>query len=633
MEKGKEYDVIVIGAGHAGCEAALAAARMGGKTALFTINTKKTAMMPCNPAIGGLAKGQVVREIDALGGEMAKAADATCIQFKVLNPKKGPAVRGLRAQADKREYTSYMIKQIRKQENLDFYGEAAEEITVSDKGVSGIIAGGVKYFSKTVVVTTGTFLNGVIYIGFEKIPAGMLGEPPSVSLSLSLKKLGFKMGRLKTGTPQRVERESLDYSKFTQQPGDPEPVPFSFSTDKLEIEQVMCWLANTNKKTKKVIEDNLERSPLYSKSNKKIFGIGPRYCPSIEDKIVKFPEKTAHHVFIEPEWKGSNEMYLNGLSTSLPLDVQEAYLKTIPGFENIKIISPAYGIEYDFSAPSQIRHTMEAKNLPGLYFAGQINGTSGYEEAAGQGLLAGINAALKAGGRPPFVTPRSESYIGVMADDLINMDINEPYRLFSSRAEYRLILRNDNADIRLSEYGRKFGLVDDKAYSLLMKKKEFFRREKENFGRKCIEPSEENKKVMKEGGAGPLSEGVTLLDVLKRPGAGRKLLRKFTDTGSGAPSHFIDFLLAEIKYEGYIKKQEKQVKKFKKLEKKRIPPDFDYEKTKGLSGEAKQKLAEVRPETIGQASRIYGVRSADVNVLLVLLKKYGKNTGESRDKK
>ncbi len=626
MEKGKEYDVIVIGAGHAGCEAALAAARMGAKAALFTMNKDKAAAMPCNPAIGGLAKGQVVREIDALGGEMAKAADATCIQFKVLNPKKGPAVRGLRAQADKREYTGYMKKKIKEQENLDFYGAAVTEITVNDKGVSGIIAGRVKYPSKTVVVTTGTFLNGVIYIGFEETPAGMLGEPPSVALSSSLKKLGFKMGRLKTGTPQRVERESLDYSKFTEQPGDPDPVPFSFSTEELKPGGVMCWLTNTNEKTKKVIEDNLERSPLYSKSNKKIFGAGPRYCPSIEDKIVKFPEKTAHHVFIEPEWKGSNEMYLNGLSTSLPPDVQEAYLKTIPGFENIKIISPAYGIEYDFSYPSQIRHTMEAKCLPDLFFAGQINGTSGYEEAAGQGLLAGINAALKVKGEPPFVTPRSESYIGVMTDDLINLDINEPYRLFSSRAEYRLILRNDNADVRLSRYGRKFGLVDDEDYSLLMRKKEFFIKEKERFGRERIEHSEENRRIMKEAGAGPLSEGMTLLDVLKRPGAGRELLRKFTDTGRGMPSHFTDYLLAEIKYEGYIKKQERQVKKFEKLEKKRIPPGFDYEKTKGLSGEAKQKLAKIKPETIGQASRIYGVRSADVNVLLVLLKKYGRNS-------
>lgn len=623
--KDNNFDVIVIGAGHAGCEAALASSRMGCKTALFTINLNKIAEMSCNPAIGGLAKGQLVREIDALGGEMAKAADATCIQFKVLNSKKGPAVRGLRAQADKKEYSKYFRKTLEKQENLIIIEAMVDEIIADDNGVKGVITSkNERFFSKTIIVATGTFLNGVIHIGLESFPGGRRDDPPSINLSSSLKKLGLNLGRLKTGTNPRVDKNSLDFSKFTPQYGDEIPTPFSFTTKKIEIDQVVCYLTRTNEKTSKIIYENLDRSPLYSKTNKKIFSVGPRYCPSIEDKIVKFPEKTSHQVFIEPEWRDSDELYLNGLSTSLPLDVQYAYLKTIPGFENVKILKPGYGIEYDFVFPIQIAQTLEVKSIPGLFLAGQINGTSGYEEAAAQGLIAGINAAAKIKNMEPLILDRSQAYIGVMIDDITTQNVTEPYRLFSSRAEYRLILRNDNADIRLIDYGRKYGLINDEFYSLFMRKKEFYINEIKRLNTTIIYPSEETSKALTELGTSPIKEPTSLFNIFKRPEVSYEDLKLFTQIENNIHQHFIDFLEAEVKYEGYIKKQNEEIEKFKKLEFQKIPEDFDYYKFPGLSKEAAQKLSATKPKTIGQASRIPGVTPADINVLIILLKKYGK---------
>ena len=619
------YEIIVIGAGHAGCEAALAAARMNAKTALFTINKNKIAQMSCNPAIGGLAKGQLVREIDALGGEMAKAADATCIQFKVLNSTKGPAVHGLRAQADKKEYSLYMKRIVENQKNLDLIEAMVDSILIDDKGIIGIQTADKKYYScKAVVVTPGTFLNGLMYIGLESTPGGRLGDPPSCALSDSLKSLGLKLGRLKTGTNPRVHKDSLDYSKFNPQEGDKEPTPFSFLTEKIKIDQVLCYLTNTNENTHKVIADNLDRSPLYSKTNKKIVGIGVRYCPSIEDKVVKFPEKKSHQVFIEPEERYSDEMYLNGLSTSLPLDVQYAYLKTIPGFENVKILKPGYGIEYDFVFPSQINQTLETKSIPNLFLAGQINGTSGYEEAAAQGLVAGINAVLKIRGEQPLILDRSQCYIGVMIDDLTTKEIKEPYRLFSSRAEFRLLLRNDNADIRLMEIGYKLGLIDKKLYDRLLYKKDFFKKEIERIKKTFLKPDETTNKKLQSLNTTPIKEPTSLFNIFKRPEISYRDLKLFTEINENLPAHFIQYLDAEIKYEGYIKTQLEQVKQFQKMESKKIPDDFDFSKVKGLPKEAIQKLTQIKPKTIGQASRIDGVTPADINMLLLFLKKYNK---------
>ncbi len=618
------FDIAVIGAGHAGIEAALAAAKAGMKTALFTINKSKTGEMSCNPAIGGLAKGQVVREIDALGGIMAKAADETCIQFKVLNSAKGPAVRGLRAQADKREYCRYMLGILENTPGLTLIEAMASQISVSDSAVTGVICeSGENYGAKAVIVTAGTFLNGVMHIGLESFPGGRRGDPPSVSLSKSLQSLGLKTIRLKTGTPPRVDRDSLDYSFFTEQPGDAVAVPFSFSTEKIEAKQVLCWLARTTPETNTVIEANLNRSPLYSPTDRKIFGTGPRYCPSIEDKVMKFPDKKSHQVFIEPEWRGSNEMYLNGLSSSLPADVQEAYLKTIPGFKNVSIIRPAYGIEYDSFPSYQIKHTLEVKSVPGLFLAGQINGTSGYEEAAGQGLIAGINASAKIKGIDPLILPRSESYIGVMIDDLVTLDLQEPYRLFSSRAEYRLLLRNDNADLRLSSYGVKYGLLGEKAAVSAGIKKSFISSERKRLENITLQPSKELNEYLISRGTSAITEPSNLMNLFKRPETDYEGLMKFGGEIPKVPQHYTECFEAGVKYEGYITRQLKDIEQSAGLERKKIPENFDYSKTTGLSTEAKQYLSKMRPETIGSAARIPGVTPADINVLLILLKKKG----------
>jgi len=615
------YDIIVIGAGHAGCEAALAPARMGFKTALFTINIDHIAQLSCNPAIGGLAKGHLVREIDALGGEMALAADRTSIQFKVLNSNKGPAVRGLRAQADKYEYPAYMRRTLQNTKNLDIKQASVKEITADGKGITGIITDTSTFYSaKSVIITTGTFLNGTIYIGLQKFKGGRLGDPPSQGLSESLAGLGFKLGRMKTGTNPRVDIRSVDLDKLMPQPGDSAPVPFSFRTDKIEIQQIMCWLARTNENTAKIIMQNLDRSPLYSATDRMIFGIGPRYCPSIEDKVVKFPEKTSHQVFLEPEARNSNELYLNGLSTSLPRDVQLMYVRTIEGMEKAEITRPGYGIEYDYAPPTQLNKYLETKLIPGLFFAGQINGTSGYEEAAGQGLIAGINAALRLSGRAMFSSGREEGYMGVMIDDLVTKGVTEPYRLFSSRAEHRLVLRNDNADIRLMEYGRSFGLIDDKTYDTFMFKKEFFKSEKERLNKIYIHPGAETDNKLKDIGTPTLNAESSLLQLLRRPEVPYETLCAFTELPK-IPDHVLEYFVSEIKYEGYIKKQNEQIEKFRKLEEKAIPADFDYMNAEGLPLEARQKLNEIKPATLGMASRIQGVTPSDINVLLLLIKK------------
>ncbi|MBN2753786.1 MAG: tRNA uridine-5-carboxymethylaminomethyl(34) synthesis enzyme MnmG [Candidatus Goldbacteria bacterium] len=618
----KSYDIIVIGAGHAGCEAALAPARMGFKTALFTINIDHIAQLSCNPSIGGLAKGQLVREIDALGGEMALAADNASIQFKVLNINKGPAVRGLRSQADKYEYPAYMRRTLQNTKNLDVKQASVRAVTTDDKGITGIITDTSTFYSaKSVIITAGTFLNGIMYIGLQQFKGGRLGDPPSEGLSESLIQLGFRLGRMKTGTNPRIDIRSVDLDKFTPQPGDAVPVPFSFKTEKIEIQQVMCWLARTNKNTADIIMKNLDRSPLYSSSDRMIFGIGPRYCPSIEDKIVKFPEKTSHQVFLEPEAKNSNEIYLNGLSTSLPRDVQLNYVRSIEGMEKAEITRPGYGIEYDYAPPTQLNKYLETKLIPGLFFAGQINGTSGYEEAAAQGLIAGINAGLKLSGKSMFSPGREESYLGVMIDDLITKDVKEPYRLFSSRAEHRLVLRNDNADIRLMEYGRSFGLIDDKTYDAFMFKKDFFKTEKERLNKIYIHPSPETDAKLKGIGTPALNAESSLLQLLRRPEVPYETLSVFTEIPK-LTGHVSEYFVSEIKYEGYIKKQNEQIEKFKKLEEKIIPPEFDFMKAEGLPLEARQRLNEIKPDTLGMASRIQGVTPSDINVLLLLIKKF-----------
>ncbi|MEI7641185.1 MAG: tRNA uridine-5-carboxymethylaminomethyl(34) synthesis enzyme MnmG [bacterium] len=618
----KEYDIIVIGAGHAGVEAALAASRMGMHTALFTIDMDKIAHMSCNPAIGGLAKGQLVREIDALGGEMALATDATGIQFKMLNARKGPAVRALRAQADKKAYSAYMTTAVENQAHLDVKMAMIEKITMSDNRVDGVLTQTGTFFkAKAVIVATGTFLNGTIFIGLQAFPGGRSGDMPSVKLSASLQALGLKIGRLKTGTNPRVDKKTLDFSKFIPQPGDAIPVPFSFSNKIISQPQMLCYMARTNLATHKIITDNLDKSPLYSKTNKMITGIGPRYCPSIEDKVVKFSEKTSHQIYIEPEGRDTNEMYLNGLSTSLPREVQLAYIRSIEGFEKAEIMRPGYGIEYDFVPPSQINHTLECRTLPGLFLAGQINGTSGYEEAAAQGLVAGINAVKKIRGEAPFLPDRSEGYIGVMLDDLVTKELEEPYRLFSSRAEYRLILRNDNADIRLMAYGKSFGLVSDESYNRMLRKKDFFATQSKLFENTWLKPDAVINNMLSFIGSAELTAPVTATQLLKRPEVFYSDIKKILPMAETQPEDFEEYFETSVKYEGYIKNQYDLIERFKKLETRQIPATFDYSKYSGFSKEAVEKLVKLRPPTIGIASRIQGVSPADLSVLLILMEK------------
>ncbi|MGC9045577.1 MAG: tRNA uridine-5-carboxymethylaminomethyl(34) synthesis enzyme MnmG [Thermodesulfovibrio sp.] len=618
MYKEKDFDIIVVGAGHAGCEAATACAKMGLSTALFTIYLDTIAQLSCNPAIGGLAKGHLVREIDALGGIMAKVTDMSGIQFRMLNRSKGPAVWSLRAQADRILYNVHMRKLLEATENLAIKQAMVEEIVVENGSVKGVITSlGVFYGAKAVIVTPGTFLNGLIHIGLDSFEAGRAGEFPSKRLSESLKKLGLKIGRLKTGTPPRIDAKTIDFSKTEEQWGDFPPPAFSYSTEEITNPQVPCYITYTNERTHEIILNNLDRSPLYSG---KIKGIGPRYCPSIEDKVVKFREKPRHQIFLEPEGLSRKEYYANGIPTSLPYDVQIAFVRTIPGLEEAEIMRPGYAIEYDFVYPTQINHTLEVKGIEGLYLAGQINGTSGYEEAAAQGLMAGINAALKIKGKAPLILGRDEAYIGVLIDDLVTKGTQEPYRMFTSRAEFRLLLRHDNADLRLREYGYRIGLVDEETYEKFLKKKQALEKEIKRLKTTIIKPSEQLNKALTEVGTTPIEEAISLDKILKRPEVTYEFIKKFAPSQENLTKEIEELVEIHIKYEGYIAKQLEQVERMKQFEEKVIPADFDFN-LPGLSKEVIQKLNEVRPRTIGQAMRIPGVTPAAISILMVAVQK------------
>jgi len=609
---GGEFDVIVVGAGHAGCEAALASARMGLSVGLFTLNLDTIAQMSCNPAIGGLAKGHIVREIDALGGEMAKVTDRSGIQFRILNRSKGPAVWSLRAQCDRLLYRLEMRKSLEAEPNITIKQASVESLIVEGGKIKGVIDHlGIHYKAGAVVITTGTFLNGLIHIGLETMEAGRAGEFPSKGLSKSLRELGFKLGRLKTGTPPRLDSRTVDFSQLEPQYGDEPPPPFSYSTEKITNPQLPCYITYTNQRTHEIILQNLDRSPLYSG---RIKGIGPRYCPSIEDKVVKFSDKERHQVFLEPEGLQTKEYYANGISTSLPYDVQIRLVRSIKGLEQAEIMRPGYAIEYDFVYPTQLKHTLETKLIEGLFLAGQINGTSGYEEAAGQGLIAGINAALKLHGREPLILRRDEAYIGVLIDDLVTKGTQEPYRMFTSRAEYRLLLRHDNADMRLTEKGYRIGLVREEEYEKFIRKKEAIEKELKRLRSTRVKPEEINP-VLVNAGTTPVSEPLTLEQVLKRPEISYKDIIAFSN---GLPPEIQEAVEIEVKYEGYIKKQIELAERMKRLEDMPIPPDFDYTSLK-LSKEVLSKLLEVRPSNLGQASRIPGVTPTAVSLIMIEL--------------
>ena len=617
----KKYDIIVVGAGHAGCEAALAAAKMGCTVLIMSIDLDGTAKMPCSPSIGGVAKGQLVKEIDALGGEMAKIADKTAMQYRTLNTKKGPAVQSTRTQNDKIMYHVAMKETIEKEPRVDLKQAMVERLIVEDNKVVGIEdQTGFGYQAQAVILATGTFLRGMVHIGFSEIRAGRAGEFASWGLPEDLKKLGFDLGRMKTGTPARLKKSTIDFTKFQIQEGDEKPRPFSFFTREININQIPCYIGHTNKRSHKIVKDNLEHSALYGG---KITGVPARYCPSIEDKIVRFSDRDTHQIILEPEGRHTEEIYASGLGNSLPVDIQIPFVRSVEGLEEAELMRPAYAIEYDYVNPLQLFPTLETKRINGLYMAGQINGTSGYEEAAAQGIWAGINAALKIRKEPPFILDRSEAYIAVMVDDLVTRGTNEPYRMFTSRSEYRLLLREDNADERLAEKACELGLINPERVKEIKERRKEIRAEVDRVKRTVIMPSAQVNDCLLKAGSSPLSQPISLGQILKRPELDYENLKIIDNDRKDIDEEIARKVEIEIKYEGYIERQLKEVEKFKDIEKIKIPPDFDYINIHGLSNELKEKLSCVKPVSLGQASRIPGITPAAISVIMIYLKKGG----------